>query len=411
MKLDKEELKGKTLSWALEQGIDTKLALLQHYQHLGCLLAEEIMSEEVRMLAGSPYSRAKPHQGRYSRWGYNPGSIKLDQEKVPIEVQRLYDHETGGTRGLETYRQLHKMETPDRAVLDGIIKGLSMSDYQGVIGRLAESFGLSRSSVSLRFIEESSEKLKAFEERRLDGRRFVALFIDGKYLAKEQIIIVLGVTLDGEKIPLGFLQTHSESSAPIKDLLNNIIERGFDFEKGLLGVIDGSKGICKAVKETFGSRVLIQRCQWHKRENVLSYLNEQDRGSFKRRINRAYQADTYEDALEQLKIIINDLEHINLSAARSLSEGLEETLTLHRLGLKELFGKSFSTTNIIENLNSQLGRYLRNVKRWQSSDQRYRWIACALLEIEMRMRKVINYKHLDVMAKTIQTEINKQKNL
>lgn len=131
MKLDKDELRGKTLSWALEQGNDTKLALLQHYQHLGCLLAEEIMSEVVRMLAGNPYSRAKPHQERYNCWGYNPGSIKLDQEKVPIEVQRLYDHETGSTKGLETYRQLHTMETPDRAVLDGIIKGLSMSDYQG----------------------------------------------------------------------------------------------------------------------------------------------------------------------------------------------------------------------------------------------------------------------------------------
>jgi len=303
------------------------------------------------------------------------------------------------------------METPDTAVLDGIIKGLSMSDYQGVIGRLAESFGLSRSSVSLRFIEESSEKLKTFEERRLNGRRFVALFIDGKYLAKEQIIIVLGITLGGEKIPLGFLQTHAENSVPIKDLLNKMIERGLDYEAGLLCIIDGSKGIHKAVTETFGSKVVIQRCQWHKRENVLSYLNEQDRGIFYRRINRAYQTDTYEDALEQIKQIIHDLEHINLSAARSLSEGLEETLTLHRLGLKELFGKSFSTTNIIENLNSQLSRYLRNVKRWQSSDQRYRWIACALLEIEVRMRKVINYKQLDFMAKIIQAESEKQKNL
>jgi len=409
MKLDRNDLKGKTLSWALEQGIDTKIALLQHYQHLGCLLAEEIMAEEVRLLAGAPYSRNKPHGGRYSRWGSNPGSIRLEHEKVPIEVQRLYDHEIGGTIEPQTYRKLHQMETPENTVIDGIIKGLSMSDYQAVVGRLVESFGLSRSSVSLRFIEESAEKLKVFEERPLDNHRFVSLFIDGKYLAREQIVIVLGVTLEGEKIPLGFLQTHSENSGPIKDLLNKLVDRGLNFGKGLLCVIDGSKGIYKAVRETFGARAVIQRCQWHKRENVLNYLNEKDRKIYKRRINKAYQSDTYEEARMQMDRIIHDLERLNLSAARSLAEGLEETLTLHRLGLKELFGKSFSTTNIIENLNSQLGRYLRNVKRWQSSDQRYRWVACALLEIELRMRKVSNYRHLNVMAMKIQAEIEKQK--
>lgn len=408
MNLDREDLKGKTLSWALEQGIDTKIALLQHYQHLGCLLAEEIMAEEVRFLAGEPYSRNKPSEGRYSRWGTNPGSIQMDREKIPLEVQRIYDHERGGTIGLETYRKLHKMESPEAVVVDGIIKGLSMSDYQSVVSHLAESFGLSRSSVSLRFIEESAEKLKVFEERRLDDYQFVVLFIDGKYLAREQIVIILGVTLKGEKIPLGFLQTHTENSGPIKDLLNKIIERGLDYEKGLLCVIDGSKGIHKAVQETFGSKAVIQRCQWHKRENVLKYLNEDDQKIYKRRLNKAYQSDDYEETKAQLEQIGHDLERINLSAARSLSEGLEETLTLHRIGLKELFGKSFSTTNIIENLNSQLGRYLRNVKRWQSSDQRYRWVACALLEIEGRMRKVINAKNLDVMAKAIQAEIEKR---
>ena len=142
---------------------------------------------------------------------------------------------------------------------------------------------------------------------------------------------------------------------------------------------------------------------------MLNYLNEKDRKIYKRRINKAYQSDTYEEARMQIDRIIHDLERLNLSAAHSLAEGLEETLTLHRLGLKELFGKSFSTTNIIENLNSQLGRYLRNVKRWQSSDQRYRWVACALLEIELRMRKVSNYRHLNVMAMKIQAEIEKQK--
>ncbi len=141
---------------------------------------------------------------------------------------------------------------------------------------------------------------------------------------------------------------------------------------------------------------------------MLNYLNEKDREIYKRRINKAYQSDIYEEARTALDQIIHDPERLNLSAARSLAEGLEETLTLQRLRLKELFGKSISTTNIIENLNSQLGRYFRNVKRWQSSEQRYRRVARALLEIELRMRKVSNYRHLGVMANTIQAEVEKQ---
>jgi len=408
MKLDMEELKDKTLSWVLEQGIDVKIALLYQYQQLGLILAEDIMAEEVKSLSGDLYSHRKPHEGRYSRWGSNPGSVQLEQERLPISVQRVYDHERGGTIPLETYQKLHKMEAPETDAVNGIIKGLSMSDYQSVVGQLAEGFGLSRSSVSNKFIEDSTEKLKAFEERRLDNYQFVALFIDGKSLAKEQILIVIGITIAGDKIPLGFLQIPSEKSTLIKDLLNKLIERGLDFEKGLLCVIDGSKGICKAVEETFGSKAVIQRCQWHKRENVVSYLNEADKKSYRRRLNQAYQSETYEEAKERLEKIKCDLEILNLGAARSLSEGLEETLTLHRLGLNELFSKSFSTTNIIESLNSQVGKYLRNVKRWHNSYQRYRWVACALLEIETHMHKVINHQHLTIMVKTIQAEIEKR---
>jgi len=408
MKLDTKAVKGKTLSWILDQGIDVKLVLLQHYQHLGCLLAEEIMAEEVQSLAGFHYSRNKPHGGRYSRWGKNPGSIQLDNQRVPIEVQRLYDHDVGCTVGLKTYQKIHKMESPRTEVIDGIIKGLSMSDYQSVVRRISESFGLSRSNISLRFIEESGEKLKAFETRRLDEYLFVALFIDGKSLAKEQIVIVLGITDQGDKIPLGFVQPHTENSVPIKELLMGLLDRGFRFGTGILCVIDGSKGIRKAVWETFGAKAVIQRCQWHKRENVLSYLNESDKSHYKRLINQAYQSDSYTKAREKLDRIMIELTKINISAARSLEEGFEETLTLHRLGLNDLFGKSFSTTNIIENLNSQMSRYLRNVKWWQSSDQRYRWVACALLEIESRMHKVNNYKKLDLMIKAIQEEVNKR---
>ena len=260
--------------------------------------------------------------------------------------------------------------------------------------------------MSSHFIQESSEKLKSFENRNLSCYEFVALFIDGKSLAKEQIIIVLGVTADGEKWPLGFIQTHTENAQSIRQLLSELIGRGFSYRQGILCVIDGSKGIRKAVKEAFGEYALVQRCHWHKRENVVSYLNERDQKTYRRRLNKAYHADTYEEAKQQLLTIKTELEVINRSAAKSLKEGLEETLTLHRLGLIELFGRSFSTTNCIENLNSQLKKYIGKVKHWKSSQQRYRWIASALLEIEQKMRRVNQYKKLYLMQEKIREEMD-----
>ena len=283
-----------------------------------------------------------------------------------------------------------------------------MQDYGQVIEHLLDSFGFSRSNVSRHFIDQSSERLKEFEQRSLHPYEFVALFIDGKTLAKEQIIIVLGITETGEKIPLGFIQSYSENAEAIKNLLNELIERGLHYQTGLLCVIDGSKGIRKAVVDVFGDYVLIQRCQWHKRENILSYLNEKDQKYYRTRINKAYHSECYDDAKQQLLAIKHELEIKNVSVARSLEDGLEETLTLHRLELHELFSKSFSTTNCIENLNSQLTKYIGKVKHWKTSQQRYRWIASALLEVEKKMRRVNNYKQLYIMKEKVQKEINKK---
>jgi putative transposase len=180
------------------------------------------------------------------------------------------------------------------------------------------------------------------------------------------------------------------------------------YQEGLLFVVDGSKEISKPIHETFGDYAIIQRWQWHKRENILSYLNEHIQDSYRRRINRAYKADTYQEAKQMLDEIHKDLKGENLSAALSLEEGLEETLTLHRLGLMEEFGLSFWTTNCIENINSLIEKYLKKVKHWQNSSQRHRWIACALFEIEQRMRKVNNYKNLSKMKSAIRNEVVKK---
>jgi len=409
-KVNRNSNNRKKLSWLLSQELDVKFHAIQYHLDITRMLINEIFEDEVKTQTGNRYSHSKPNDGRYSRWGYNPGSIRIGGQKIPVCVPRIYDNQDQKNKSLNTYEKLKELGEVNDTVLKAMILGLSTRDYEPVIKNMLDSFGLSHSSVSKEFIEQSSEKLKQFENRDIGNHDFVALLIDGKYLAKEQIIIVLGVTIKGEKIPIGFVQAATENSQVIKELLSSLVERGLNYTEGLLCVIDGSKGIYKAIKDTFGAYAVIQRCQWHKRENVISYLKESKQEHYKKRINKAYRQEEYIEAKKHLKEIMEDLKTENLTASRSLEEGLEETLTLHRLKLKDHFDKSFSTTNCIENLNSQIEKYLRKVKYWQTSGQRYRWVACALLEIEQRMNKVHNYKHINEMREKLQTEIEKQQN-
>ena len=404
----KDTQKRRNLSWLQEQSVDIKISLLQNHLSICQIMINELLEEEVTQKAGARYSRAKPYDGRYSRWGFNPGSVRIGDQKLKVEVPRIYDNEQDKNTMLNRYEDLKQLPEQTEQLINGVLLGLSMRDYAKVIDHLGEGFGMSKSSISRSFIDRTEEKLKEFESRSLDHLQVIALFIDGKYLSKEQIIICMGVTLQGEKIPLGFVQAATENSEPIKDMFTNLKERGLSWEEGLLCVIDGSKGIRKAIEDSFGHIAVIQRCQWHKQENILKYIPEKDHTAVKRKYQQSVNKESYKEARESLKDLKRDLEKINLSAARSLQEGMEDILTLHRLGLNEDFSKSFATTNCIENLNSQIGKYLNKVKSWKNSKERYRWIAAALLEIEIKMRKVNNFKYLDKMQKTIKEEIQKR---
>jgi transposase-like protein len=409
MKVTPNGFDRKKISWLLEQDLEVKLTALGHYWEISRMLMNDILEDEVKIHTGERYSHDKPHNGRYSRWGTNPGSVKLGDQRIRLLVPRIYDNELNCSKSLGSYGKLRQANASDERLFKALLLGLSTRDYEQVVGNMLDSFGLSASSVSKDFVEQSQKKLEDFDNRSLAEYEFVAIYIDGKYLAKEQIIIALGITITGRKIPLGFIQSGSENSRVIKELLSNLVDRGLQYNEGLLVVIDGSKGIYKAVKEVFDNHAIIQRCQWHKRENVLSYLPESKQDHYKKRINKAYNQDHYEYARSDLKSIVKDLKTENMSASRSLEEGLEETLTLHRLGLTDHFKRSFSTTNIIESLNSQVERYLKKVKYWQNSSQRHRWTACALMEIEQRMRRVHNYKKLYLLKEKLLVELEKNK--
>jgi transposase-like protein len=236
----------------------------------------------------------------------------------------------------------------------------------------------------------------------LEGYDFIALILDGKVFGADEMVIALGVTVQGWKIPLGFVQTGTENERVGRAMLEGLLERGFKIQDGLLCVIDGSKGLRKALYEVFGSRVLVQRCQWHKRENVIGYLPKGMQGSMRRKLQEAYEEPTYEKAKERLLKVRRELQQINRSAVNSLDEGFEETLTLHRLGLFEELGKSFKTTNCIESLMALIAQKTDKVDYWKNSDQKHRWLAAALLDLEPRLRRVKRYKHLPKLRIAIQ---------
>jgi len=398
-----------SLRQTLASPLEIKMTLIEHHMELARMLVREILDEEVCQLAGERYRRDKPYQGRYSRWGSNPGSVRIAGERVPIEVPRVRDNHQEQCHPLESYQSLHNgVDFPDQ-LYDNVLLGLATGDYDRVASQFVDGFGLSQSSVSRAFQERSRKALEEFERRSLKNHDFVGLWIDGKTQAKEQIVIALGLTIEGKKVPLGFVQATTENSAAVRGLLSDLVARGFSFDQGLLCVIDGAKALEKAVREVFGGYAVIQRCQWHKRENVVSYLNESDKESYRRRLQRAYEKSDHEEAREALLTIHQELKQINLSAANSLMEGLDETITLQRLGLFDLLGRSLKTTNCIENLNSQLNKYTGRVKYWKTSDQRHRWVAAALLEIEMKMHRLANYKHLQLLRKSLQQEIEKRR--
>lgn len=397
------KIKREKLDWVIEQPIDVQLSLLNHHFDLCKLLINYILEQDVHSFTGERYKNDP--ERRYTRWGNNPSSVKLGDQRLPIQVPRVYDKECGCHVSLENHERLRELPVQDEQMIRSVLYGLSTRDYGHVAEQFVDNFGLSSSSVSRNFIEYSKQALEAFEKRKFEDQEFVAVFIDGKHLAKQQMIIALGVTIKGDKIPLGVIQSTTENATAIKGLLTDLIDRGLNYEDGLLFIIDGAKGMRKAIDDVFGHKAIIQRCQWHKRENVVSYLNEKDQVAYRKKLQKAYSEDDYDKAKQELNIIKSELGQINRQAANSLKEGMEETLTIQRLGLNEYLSKSFTTTNCIESVNSQLVKYIRKVKRWMNSDQRYRWVVCGLLEIETRLRKVNNYQYLNELKEKLRNHV------
>jgi len=385
-----------------EQDINTRLELIRALIPIGLCAVYEELDREVRELAGQSYKRKGNSQKNY-RYGSNPGSIKLAGQRVPVKVPRIRGPE--GEVRLQSYDNLHHGEELNEMMFRQVLYGISCRNYERAAADIPGAIGISSSSVSRNFIEMSAAELRKFQERDLSGLDVIAMFVDGKSFAEDEMVIALGVTVDGNKHFLGFIQTGTENERSISQFFQSLIDRGLDMSCGLLVVIDGSKGFRAAVRKVFGKRALVQRCQWHKRENIVSYLPKKDQTYWRKRLQKAYERPSYNEARQELLRIRSKLAIINESAVRSLDEGFEETLTLHRLGLFPLLGRSLKTTNIIESVNSQAEERCSKVDHWKNSNQKHRWLASALLDIEPRLNKLMGYRHLPSLQKAIMKDL------
>jgi putative transposase len=390
-----------------EMTMDTKAELIQRLIPLGLMHIAQLLQEEVKALAGERYDREGREPG-VVRYGNNPGSVRLGGQRMPLKIPRVRNLRTQQEVELKTLEALRNTGETDETLFRRVFCGISCRDYERAAEAIPGALGLSASTISRHFVKASARQLQEFQERSLSEYDLVALVLDGKTLAEDTMVIALGVTLGGQKVPLGFVQTSTENGKSITQFLQGLVERGLRMEQGVLVVVDGSKGLLHAVKKTLDSRAVIQRCQWHKRENVISYLPKGEQDYWRRRLQQAYQRPTYAEAKGALEQIKKELETCNLNAAASLEEGWEETLSLHRLKVFAVLGHSLKTTNALESIHSQIEARCRKVSFWKTSHQKQRWLAACLLEIEPRLYRIHGYQHLPLLRQALQQELGIQ---
>jgi transposase-like protein len=387
--------------------VNSKLECIQALIPLGLMRIQELLEDEVCALAGARYERKASRRLGY-RHGSNPGSVRLAGQRHPFPIPRVQSV-GGGEISLQSLAHLRGTGQLDEVLLKRVLYGISCRNYEAAAAAVPGAIGLSSSTVSRSFTHASAKQLKGLQERDLSQLDIIAVFLDGKTFAAMTMVVAVGITLTGEKHVLGFVETGTENEAVLTPFLQELEERGLNRSQGLLVIIDGGKGLRAAVRQAFGASALVQRCQWHKRENVVRHLPKGEQAPWRRRLQRAYQRPTYPEARAALTRLQTELENCNQSAARSLAEGLEETLTLHRLGIFALIGLSFKTTNCLESINALVEERCAKVDRWVNSHQRQRWLAAALLDIEPRLRKVKGYRHLPRLREALRRELKIEK--
>lgn len=381
--------------------VAAKQDLMSWVHQVGLAALKEILAADAERIAG-PKGRHQPSRAHH-HWGNAETELSFGGRRIRLERPRVRGN-TGEMKlpSLEHFRQVDPL--PER-VVNQILLGVSTRGYESSLEPKplhVRSRGISKSAASRHLVEHTAKKAKQDLSRRLEGVDLIAMMLDGIEVAGQAVVVALGIKTDGAKVPLGLWQGSTENAAVCTSLLQDLLSRGLKVEGRIFCVIDGGKGIRKALDDVFGRAVIVQRCQVHKLRNLRDHLPKNRHAYVIGVMREAYKSTSADTARKRLKALVAWLEENgHADAASSLREGMEETLTVLKLSLPPSLRRFLATTNAIENLHSHIRRVCRNVKRWRGGDMVRRWISLAMFSAEERFRRIRGYKELPALVRAL----------
>ena len=371
---------------------------------VGLSVVHELMELEVAEVVGPKGKHAADR--RAVRHGHEDGSMTLGGRRVPVKRPRMRTADGTSELSVAAYEYFADRDPLTRAVMDRMLAGVSTRKYARVgepVGADVEaaSSSTSKSTVSEVFIARTRSALGALGElmsRRLEDVRLAVMMLDGLEIAERTHVVALGISTEGVKIPLGLWEGSTENATLTRTLLADLVDRGLDPSQAILFVIDGGKALRKAIRDVFGTHALVHRCQRHKERNVCDLLPERDRDRVRARMRAAWALTDAELAEQRLGLLVAELDQSWPDAANSLREGLQDTLTLMRLGITGQLAKTLCSTNPCESMIEIVRYTQRNVKHWQDGDMRKRWTAAGMLVAEQQFRRIIGYRDLATLV-------------
>jgi transposase-like protein len=384
----------------------TKDHLMEWVHGVGLEALSAVLAESAESLAG-PKGKRLPGRGA-NHWGttrtelpFGGRRIVIDRPRVMAKGSRTGRRHEIALPALEHFKALDPL--PER-VVNQILLGVTTRGYERSLEPRPKvvSRGASKSATSRQLIKRTRSSMEAQLGRRLDDVRLIGLYLDGIVVARQSVVVALGLAEDGSKIPLGLWHGSTENSTVCTALLQDLLKRGLAIEGRVLCVIDGGSGLRKALTDVLGDLALVQRCQVHKLRNLRDHLPKKSQAYVIGAMREAYKATSADTARKRLKTVVAWLESSGHDdAAGSLREGLEETLTVIKLGLPKALSRSLATTNPIENLMGSVRRVTRNVKRWRGGDMIKRWVALGVFSAQQRFRRIKGHRDMPTLIKAL----------
>jgi len=358
-----------------------------------------MMEQDREDLCGPRWKRDPDRKA--GRAGTTKSEVTLGGRRIAIPRPRVRS-QAGRELELPSYAFAANRDPLNHHTLKAVACGVSTRKYARSLESLPgeiEERSVSRSSVSRRYLAMTTKQMTTWLTTPLGDRHFPIVMIDGIQLGDHLILIALGIDCDGKKQVLGLREGDTENGQVARALLRDLIERGLDPERARLFVIDGAQALRSAIRKVFGDRGVVQRCQLHKQRNILGHLPAGMHESVKAILREAWSLRGTKLAKARLERLASSLETDHPGAAASVSEGLEETLTLQGLGIEGTLYRKLRSTNAIENLNSGIATYSKNVKRWQSGSMVVRWVSTAIVEAEKKFRRVQGWRDIEKLVR------------